>query len=178
MPKPSFNISPYSLVYGKEAIIPPSIYFPAFQLSQESRDNPWLLVQSRIDTLHKLQEERQKEKKVFLHQSCIKRWFDKNYMGKHKFGLGDLVLRWDKAHKDKGKHTKFQSLWIGPYTIHEKLGQHTYHLQSLDEKIDSLTFNVQDLKHYFQWWSRVVPFPMYIFSFLVYWYGLVFSFSM
>lgn len=33
--------------------------------------------------------------------------------------------------------------------VHEKLGPHTYHLQSLDGRIDNLLVNGQDLKHYF-----------------------------
>jgi len=91
-----------------------------------------------------------KEKeKITLHQNRIKRWFDKKSTGKSKFGVGDLVLKWDKSHEDKRKHMKFQSMWIGPYTIHEKLGPHTYHLQSLDEKIENLPINEKDLKHYF-----------------------------
>jgi len=35
-PKPSLNTSPYFLVYDKEAILPPNIFLPALQLSQES----------------------------------------------------------------------------------------------------------------------------------------------
>jgi len=66
------------------------------------------------------------------------------------FSVGDLVLKWDKPHEDKDKHTKFQSLWIGPFRVHENIGKHTYRLQSLDEKIDTLPVNGQDLKYYFQ----------------------------
>lgn len=53
-PKPSLNTSPYFSVYGKEAILPQNIYLPALQLSQESQGKPCLLVQHRMDTLHKL----------------------------------------------------------------------------------------------------------------------------
>lgn len=49
--------------------------------------------------------------------------------GKANFDVGDMVLKWDKSHEDIVKHTKFQSLWIGPNTVHEKLGPHTYHLR-------------------------------------------------
>ena len=27
------------------------------------------------------------------------------------FNLGDLVLKWDARHEDKGKHSKFDELW-------------------------------------------------------------------
>lgn len=104
-----------------------------------------------MDTLHKLHKEWKKEKENFtLHHNHIKRWFDRKSAGNTNFIVGDLVLKWDKPHEDKGKHMKFQSLWIGPFTVHKKLGQCTYHLQSLDGRIDNLHVNGQDLKCYFQ----------------------------
>lgn len=50
IPKSSLRTSPYLLVYGKEAILPPNIYLPTLQISQESWGKPCLLVQSRINT--------------------------------------------------------------------------------------------------------------------------------
>ena len=89
------------------------------------------------------------KEKFTLHHNCTKRWFNKKSTGNANFNVGDLVLKWDKTHEDKGKHTIFQSLWIGLYIVQEKLGPHTYHLQSLDERVDNLLVNDQDLKHYF-----------------------------
>jgi hypothetical protein len=61
-------------------------------------------------------------------QQIIKRWFDKKYTSEKEFQVGDLVLKWDKPHEDKGKHSKFQQLWLGTYVIKEKIGQDTYRL--------------------------------------------------
>ena len=33
------------------------------------------------------------------------------------FQVGDWVLKWDTIRKDKEKHGKFDSLWIGPFVI-------------------------------------------------------------
>ncbi len=44
----------------------------------------------------------------FGHQNHVKHWFDKKSTGENIFGVGDLVLKWDKPHEEKGKHTKFQ----------------------------------------------------------------------
>lgn len=108
MPKSSLNTSTYFLVHGKEAILPPNIYLPALQLSQESQAKPCLLVQCRIDTLHKLQEERKKEKEnISLHKSCIKRWFDKNSVKKNEFSVGDLFLKWLKPTRTKESTLSF-----------------------------------------------------------------------
>lgn len=68
------------------------------------------------------------KEKIILHQNHIKRWFDKKSVGNPSFHVGYLVLKWDNLHEDKDKHTKFESLWIGPYTVQEKIGPHTYHL--------------------------------------------------
>ena len=65
------------------------------------------------------------------------------------FQIGDLVLKWDKAHEEKGKHTKFQRMWLGPFQIVEVVGPLTFTLQDLAGKIDSLPVNGQILKKYF-----------------------------
>lgn len=66
------------------------------------------------------------KEKFSIHNSDIKRSFDKNFAGNKDFNVGDLVLKWDKTHENKGKHTKFQSLWIWLYVVHDKLGHHSY----------------------------------------------------
>ena len=77
----------------------------------------------------KLEESKQKSKERFnQHQDIVKRWFDKQKYGKGNFEIGDLVLKWDHPNDEKGKNTKFQHLWVGPYQIVEKLGPSTYKL--------------------------------------------------
>ena len=44
------------------------------------------------------------------------------------FQMGDLVLKWDKTHEEKGKHTKFQRMWLGPFLIAEIVGPSTFML--------------------------------------------------
>ena len=63
--------------------------------------------------------------------------------------MGDLVLKWDKAHEEKGKHTKFQRMWLGPFQITEVIGLSTFMLQDLIGKRESLSVNGQILKKYF-----------------------------
>ena len=137
-------------MYGKEAVLPPNLSLPALQLSQECHGTPCPALQTGIDTLLKLEDERQKTREKFtIHQSRIKKWFDKKSAGDKKFEVGDLVLKWDKAHEEKGKHAKFQALWIGPFQVKEKVGPHTFRLQTLEGKVEVLPVNGHDLKHYF-----------------------------
>ena len=51
----------------------------------------------------------------------MKRWFDKHKAGNKEFEVGDLVLKWDHPHDEKGKHTKFQQLWVGLFKLHPSL---------------------------------------------------------
>jgi hypothetical protein len=91
-----------------------------------------------------LQENHGKAKHKFeTHQQTIKHCFDKKSVGEKDFQVGDLVLKWDKPHEDKGKHSKFQQLWLGPFMIKEKTGQGTYRLQMLEGEADLLPVNGQ-----------------------------------
>ena len=146
----SLGTSPYFLVYGKEAILPPNIYLPSLQLAQSSLSQSSNFLQTRIDTLVKLKEERIKAKEKFhIHQQWIKRWFDKHVAGDKQFQVGDPVLKLDKESKARGKHSKFQKLWLGPYKIAKKIGDATYRLQSLQGDLENLPVNASILKRYF-----------------------------
>ena len=143
-------MSPYTLVYGKEAIFPPNILFPSSQLAQASRGFNSEVLQVRINTLLKLEESRLKAKEIFKHQQeIVKKCFDKRKSGNNIFEVGDLVLKWDHPHDEKGKHTKFQNIWIGPFQIAEKLGPSTYKLQDLQWWEENLPVNGLVLKPYF-----------------------------
>ena len=98
----------------------------------------------------KLEESRSKAKERFKHQEeIVKRWFEKHKFGKGSFEVENLVLKWDHPHDEKGKHTKFQHLWTGPFQIAEKLGPSTYKLQDLQGWEENLPVNGLVLKPYF-----------------------------
>jgi hypothetical protein len=63
--------------------------------------------------------------------------------------VGDLVLKWDNANEVKGKRTKFQQLWIGPFQIYEKMGSRTFILKTLEGEVEELPINGKILKKYF-----------------------------
>ena len=48
------------------------------------------------------------------------------------FWVDDLVLKWDAPHEEKGKHGKFDHLWVGPYLIAAHRGDNTFILQYPD----------------------------------------------
>eukprot|EP00253_Pinus_taeda_P023187 PITA_23187 len=141
-PKVALGNSPYFLVYGQEAILPPNIALPSLQLSQASRGTPSTPLQERIDQLMKLEELRDKARiKLKNHQMIVKIWFDHHLAGDKYFQVGELVLSWDKLSEPKGKHTKFQHLWLGPFQVIEKIGQGTYRLKTLQGETEKLPVN-------------------------------------
>ena len=65
------------------------------------------------------------------------------------FQQGDLVLKWDARHEDKGKHRKFDHLWRGPYLITKNHGNNSYSLQGFDgDPFSARLVNGRCLKHY------------------------------
>jgi hypothetical protein len=52
------------------------------------------------------------------HQQTIKHLFDKKYAGEKDFQVGDLVLKWDKPHENKGKHSKLQQVSVMFLPLH------------------------------------------------------------
>jgi hypothetical protein len=148
--KEAIGNSLYFLVYGQESILSKGLYIPYLQLAQDSRGQPSSVIQKRIDTLLMMEEEREKEKSKFIaHQQIFKRWFDKNKVKENNFEVGYLVLKWDTANEPKGKHSKFQNLWLRPFQVAENIGVGMYQLQNLKGGPDSLLVNVQALKQYF-----------------------------
>eukprot|EP00253_Pinus_taeda_P019582 PITA_19582 len=147
--KASIGSPPFKLVYGKEAVLPTNLILPSLALVQFIEENPSSL-QLRHDQILKLEEEREKAKIIHAkHQQIIKSSFDSISSGSKQFQVGVLVLKWDKAHEDKGKHTKFQKMWLGPFHICEKIGHSTFILQDLSGLRDSLPVNGLILKKFF-----------------------------
>jgi hypothetical protein len=140
----------FFLVYGRESILPPNVLLPSLQLSQKVREEECIALESRINTLLKLEETRTRAKhKLDQHQQIVKRWFDEISSIDRKFNVRDMVLRWVKAHEDKGEHTKFQNLWLKPFIVKEKLGTSSFCLQTLEGQPYTYPVNVHALKKYF-----------------------------
>jgi hypothetical protein len=71
--------------------------------------------------------------KIQDHQQKIKQAFDKKAK-KEEFQMGDLVLKWDAPKQYKGKHGKFEALWVSPFKISEVFSNNTCRLQDLKDQ--------------------------------------------
>jgi hypothetical protein len=57
-----------------------------------------------------------------------------------------MVMKWDKPHEEKGKHFKFQQMWLGPFLVKENISLGMYRMKNLKGEIDLLPVNGQFLR--------------------------------
>ena len=96
--------------------------------------------------MHQIREEL--ADKAQKYRDSMKQMFDKKSKPDN-FKIGDLVLRWDARNEEKGKHGKFDSLWMGPFQIYSIMGKKLFFLQDLKGiKVGSGPVNGRFLKHY------------------------------
>jgi hypothetical protein len=147
--KRSIGISPFQLVYGAEAVFPSQLAIPVAKFFQDYQEEPNDMIR-RIHQLVEVQQAREQVvDRIQDQQQRIKQVFDKKAK-KEEFQLGDLVLKWDAPKQDKGKHDKFEALWIGPFRISEVFSNNTYRLRDLEgEEVFSSPVNGHFLKKCF-----------------------------
>jgi hypothetical protein len=147
--KKSIGTSPFKLVSGTEAIFPVQLALPVAKFLQETDFEPNDLTR-RIHNLVDLQQDREQLlEKTELHQENMKEIFDKK-VKENIFKTGELVLKCDAARQEKGKHDKFDALWVGPFVITAVQQNNTFVLQNLaGEEVVGGPFNRRFLKTYF-----------------------------
>jgi ribonuclease HI len=147
--KKSLGISPFQLVYGTEVVFPTQLALPVEKFLQDLEEEPDHMVR-RIHQMVEVQQTREQVmNRAYDHQQKIKQAFDKR-IKKKEFEIGDLVFKWDAPRQDKGKHSKFDALWIGPFKISEIFSNNTYGLQDLEgEEVFNSPVNGHFLKKCF-----------------------------
>jgi hypothetical protein len=86
-------------------------------------------VSQRINTLLALEEKRMFSlDNIKRRQQIVKKYFNKSLKANEK------KILWDSAHTDRGRHSKFQKLWLDPFKITFVLGTNSYILKYLQER--------------------------------------------
>ena len=129
--KKSIGMSPFQLVYGTDAIFPNSLGVPVMKLIQELQTEENDMIKRVNQTIHLQQTREEVYSKALQKQDNIKNIFDRRTKAGN-FNIGDKFLKWDSRREDKGKHGKFDKLWLGPYYIHSVAGNNAFFLQELD----------------------------------------------
>jgi hypothetical protein len=105
-------------------------------------------VPQRINALLALEEQRSFSlENIKRRQQTVKKYFNRRAKAV-EFKIDDKVLLWDSTHAERGRHSKFQKLWLGPFKITFILGTNSYLLKDLEEKFFSYSTNGSHLKHY------------------------------
>ena len=97
------------------------------KLVQEIQTEEDSMVRRINQTIHLQQTREEVYNRAVKVQENIKRLFDKRTKAAD-FKIGDKFLKWDSRRKGKGKHSKFDSLWQGPYIIQATVGPNAFFL--------------------------------------------------
>ena len=147
--KRSIGTSPFQLVYGTDVIFPIHLGVPVMKLLQDEEGQP----DPSQRRNHQIVEVQQLRDKVLhqhqAYQDKIKAAFDKHAKARD-IQVGDFVLKWDARREDKGKHGKFDNLWLGPFIVTQVVGNNTYHLSNIEDEPQGNPVNGRFLKLFFQ----------------------------
>ena len=144
----STGATPYSLVYGMEAMLPVEIEMGSLRvaLEQQIPEADW--AQARFDQLNLLDERRLRAADhVRAYQRKMARAFKKRVKPR-PLHVGDLVLRVIKG-LIRDPRGKFRPSWSGPYFIRELTPEDAAWLMDLDGNQFSESTNVDQLKRYY-----------------------------
>ncbi|KAL0438787.1 UNVERIFIED_CONTAM: hypothetical protein Slati_2361700 [Sesamum latifolium] len=142
-PRGSTGETPFSLVYGTEAIIPAELGMPSHRVMNFSEECNENLLRENLDLIEELRE------KAFLRIQRYKNIMINSYNKRVKsrsFQVGDLVLRRVDALKPIGK---LDPTWEGPYKVTSVLGKGAYELEDPEGRPLPRPWNVHNLKKYF-----------------------------
>jgi hypothetical protein len=146
--KVSTCCTPFQLVYGQEVILPTEMELSSLQLMLQIEELNSSNVSQRINALLVLEEQRLFSlENIKRRQQTVKKYFNKSAKVV-RFKVNEKFLLWDSAHVDRGRHSKFQKLWLGPFKIAFVLGANSHLLKDLEERLFSYSTNGCHLKHY------------------------------
>lgn len=147
--KKALGFAPFDIGYGIQAQLPHNNLMRLHRFIQKYDDEIIDDMQERMNELVGLDEKRKdasvKNAKLQLQ---MKHLFDRKIV-ERKFQVDELVLMWNAQVEFKGKHGKFDPIWLGPYLIDSKWGDDSYILKELFGGILELPVHGQFLKKYF-----------------------------
>ncbi|KAD4888478.1 hypothetical protein E3N88_20551 [Mikania micrantha] len=138
--------TPFSLVFGSEAILPTEMIIPTARISLQTIEANNEILSQDIDTID---ESRDIAKiRMAAYQQKIAKSYNKNIRIR-RFQVGDLVLR--KAFQNTTNPTdgKLAPKWEGPYKIDFEAGKGAYRLITIDGETIPRAWNAIHLKTYF-----------------------------
>lgn len=119
--------TPFSLVYGSEAILPIKVEIPSLRVSLKG------LIpdeEQRVSRLQELELIKECRHNAFDHLKVYQQRMYQSYNHKVKpriFQVGELVLKENPRNQaDREKKGKFESNWLGPFVVTAVFGSGAY----------------------------------------------------
>ena len=142
--------TPFSLVYGCEAVLPLEIQIPSLRIAITSGMTEEEKDKQRLAQLEELNEKRLKaQHQIELYQARMARAYNKG-IKLRTFEKGELVLMvrrpMEITHKSKGK---FQPKWEGPFVIETVYSNGAYRLTTMEGDVLMMPINGKYLKKYY-----------------------------
>ncbi|KAG7594060.1 Ribonuclease H-like superfamily [Arabidopsis thaliana x Arabidopsis arenosa] len=147
-PRRATGETPFSLVYGMEAVVPAELNVPGLRRSEAplNEESNSKLLEDILDTI----DERRDQSLIRLqnYQQLTARYYNSKLKNR-PLNVGDFVLRrvFDNT-KEEGAG-KLGINWKGPYQITEKIQNGVYRLQDLDGNPVQRSWNIINLKKFY-----------------------------
>ncbi|XP_070011351.1 uncharacterized protein [Nicotiana sylvestris] len=128
----SLGETPFSLVYGAEALIPIEIGEPSTRFTQASEEYNDEEMRINLDLL-----EGKKETaliRMVAQKQVMERYYNRKARLKY-FKIGDFILKKVFQSTKAANAGKLSPTWEGPYKIHGMAGKGAYELETIDDKI-------------------------------------------
>ncbi|XP_057252250.1 uncharacterized protein LOC130592103 [Beta vulgaris subsp. vulgaris] len=144
-PRTATGQTPFSLVYGCEAVLPPEVRIPTSRYGLLTPDRNDEELSHDIVTSEELREAALV--RMASQQQIVARSFNKNVKAK-TFNVGDWVLREVFQNTKEVNAGKLAPAWEGPYKIQKVVGNGAYRLCAKDGKLIPRSWNAVHLKRY------------------------------
>ncbi|KAG7548068.1 Ribonuclease H domain [Arabidopsis suecica] len=143
-PRRATGETPFSLVYGMEAVVPAELNVPGLRRSEAPLNE-----ESNSKLLEDVLDERRDQSLIRLqnYQQMTARYYNSKLKNR-PLNVGDFVLRrvFDNTKEGAGK---LGINWEGPYQITEKIRNGVYRLQDLDGNPVQRPWNIINLKKFY-----------------------------
>ncbi|XP_026451018.1 uncharacterized protein LOC113351204 [Papaver somniferum] len=107
--------SPYSLVYGEDAILPPEIAIPSARVAMASHKTPDEVSHfAHLDTIEERRARAERFSKAYRKRTS--NYYNQN-VKERRFEVDDLVLKIDPNVQRNASAGKFAANWEGPFRV-------------------------------------------------------------
>ncbi|KAG7579052.1 Reverse transcriptase domain [Arabidopsis thaliana x Arabidopsis arenosa] len=147
-PRRSTGETPFSLVYGMEAIVPAELNVPGLRRTEAplNEEKNSAMLDDSLDTINERRD--QALIRIQNYQHAAARYYNSKVKSR-PFFVGDYVLRRVFDNKKEKGAGKLDFNWEGPYIVTEVIRNGVYRLKDLEDSPVQRPWNVINLKKFY-----------------------------